>query len=66
MDKQAFFYYIISYNVVHIKGCDSNFEVNLFHLCHDWKLITGIIRVFKCYPSTYCSMQGFCFIWIDF
>jgi len=61
-----------------IKGCDSNFEVkcsNLqVYLGHAWvkidivienhsvKLLVIVIIDFKSYPSTYCLMQGSCFI----
>ena len=55
-------------NILLLKDCDSNFEVNIFFF--NWhqksymsvKLLVIVIIVFKSYPSTYCLMQGSCFV----
>ena len=60
--------------VAHIKGCDSNFEVKCSNYSFSTKetttnqkimsvkLLFIVIIDFKPYPSTYCLMQGSCFI----
>jgi len=55
--KTKLFIIQIRNNVITIKGCDPNFEVNILVL---------VIIVFKCYPNTYCLMQRSCFICSDF
>ena len=48
---------------VGLKGCDSNFEVNIFYeKIMSVKLLAIVIIDFKRYPSTYCLMQGGCSI----
>ena len=44
--------------LINVKGCDSNFEVNIFQIL---KAATNE-KVFKHYPCTYCLLQGICFI----
>jgi len=56
-----------------IENIRSHYKINVSNdkaeLCEEIvsiKLLVIVIIVFKHYSSTYCLMQGSCFIWRDF
>jgi len=50
----------------HYKANISNDKAELYEKIVSVKLLVIVIKVFKRYPSTYCIMQGSCFICCDF